>query len=106
MEKEVIDVGLFTETDLLKLAKMAELFTDGKKEKTTAARQPAVKTRKRKKRSKVEITKEALQAYLKDHTGNEAAEHFGVSSATINNKKQAFGLTKKKAGKKVSRKKG
>ncbi len=45
-----------------------------------------------------------------DHTGNEAAEHFGVSSATINNKKQKFGLTKKKAApapsKKVSKKVG
>lgn len=54
------------------------------------------------------ITKEALVEFLKDHTGAEAAEHFGVSSATINNKKQAFGLTKKKKkvkGKKVGKKK-
>ena len=41
-----------------------------------------------------------------DHTGNEAAEHFGVSSATINNKKQKFGLTKKKAKKEAGKKVG
>ncbi len=101
----LIDVGLFTEADLLKMAKMAELFTDSKKVRATPVRQPAAVKTQRKKRSKVEITKEALSAYLKDHTGNEAAEHFGVSSATINNKKQKYELTKKKAGKKGKKKK-
>ena len=42
---------------------------------------------------------------MKDHNANATADHFGVSSATINNKKQAFGLTKKKKKKKAKGKK-
>ena len=54
----------------------------------------------------VTASQTALEAFLKDHTGSEAAEHVGVSSATINNTKQVFGLTKKKAKGKKKTKKG
>ena len=113
MDKKVADAvdtliarGVFHPDELVRFAQLADMM-DGAgaaaaPKKTIRLKGP----RKRGQRGKsAAITKETLPAYLKDHTGNQAAEHFGVSSATINNYKQKFELTKKKkVGKKRTKK--
>ncbi len=95
--EKLLDVGVLHANTLKTLANMADIVHGA----APARKQTTPKKRTRSR--KTNITKEALGAFLKDHTGSEAAEHFGVSSATINNKKQAFGLTKKKGKKKTKK---
>ena len=116
MDKKVADAvdtliarGVFHPDELVRFAQLADMM-GGAGAAAQAAPKKTIRLKGPRKRGQggksAVITKEALSAYLKDHTGKEAAEHFGVSSATINNKKQAFGLTKKKVSKKKAGKKG
>ncbi len=98
--EKLLDVGVLHANTLKTLANMADIVHGAAptRKQTT----PKKRTRSR----KTSITKEALASFLKDHTGNEAAAHFGVASGTINNYKQKYGLTKKKVSKKKGKKKG
>ena len=100
--EKLLDIGVLHANTLKTLANMADLVRPQQAPAKKKVYKFKKKKEKKKKRGKA-ISKEGLQAFLRDHTGNEAAEHFGVSSATINNYKQKYGLTKKK--KKVSKKK-
>ena len=108
--EKLLDIGVLHANTLKTLANMADLV----RPQATAATETRVTRKKRKKKKKKtakrgqKISKEDLVAFLKDHTGNEAAEHFGVSAPTINNYKKKYDLTKKvkKAAKKKTKKKG
>ena len=108
--EKLFEIGVLKEDVLAELGEMLQRlesisngFGAGPKRRRKRGRpqrgQARAKVTKKEKRTRVQVTKEQLQAMLaKGMTGSAIAKELGISEPTLYNRKKAFGLAKTRGG--------